>query len=347
MPLRPRVAAVTLISASVLAAGAFAAEKPAPGGPRPGDSITVVPEAIALQGLHQSYGATEILNEKQLLSRVTARLPEARVPQFSDDFNRADSPTPGGLWRTAHRGPDASFRILDQQAVARGRAIAWLDNPIPTPDFKLSVKVVSVGPESTAGVVFRARETDDPAAPLDYEYVLISERGLVVGRLEGGSETHLPSLDFEVKFPATLTVTARGTELHIELDGKEIAIVQQASVPGNYVGLRSIGVVAFDDFQAGSFGGLRLARAFGPNFRPIPSPFVSYRPIYLEHFLIERYGWHWGNCIQPVVEHCKFGADVALLPVRFAQLPPWCCDSNLCYYPPGVPVLPFKCAYPW
>jgi hypothetical protein len=146
MPLRPRVAVAALISAWALAAGVFAAEKPAPGDSQRGDSITVAPEAIALQGLHQSYGATEILNEKQLLSRVTARLPEARIPQFSDDFNRADSPTPGGLWRTAHRGQEGSFRIVNQQAVARGRAIAWLDNPIPTPDFKLSLRLSQWAP---------------------------------------------------------------------------------------------------------------------------------------------------------------------------------------------------------
>src|SRR6267142_2810461 len=93
-------AILIVVSVLALETEVFSADRPAA---KSADAITLVPEALALQGLHRSYGETELLNEQQMLTRVNFGLPEARIPRYSDDFNREDEPDLGGLWRTTQK----------------------------------------------------------------------------------------------------------------------------------------------------------------------------------------------------------------------------------------------------
>lgn len=308
-------------------------------GKEPGPALS---ETLGITELQESYGGFQLFSEQALLRDVSSRIPAMRIPRLDDDFNRADSPTLGNLWRTGTEAAGAAIGISNNQAVAQGRLIAFADDQVPSADVRLSVRIVMTPGATEAGVIFRGSEPAGMQGFFDHEFVRLRSDGVTVGSVQSGVETLAPVIPLTATFPLVLTVTAQGAEIRVSIDARDVATVHQRPLAGRLAGIWADGDVAFDDFQATSYHRPALPRNYFDNLRCTPSPFVTYRPIYGQHVMIERYGQHFGNCVQPIVEQLKFGADAALLPIRALRFPPWYCDSNACYYPPGVPVLPLR-----
>ncbi len=63
-------------------------------------------------------------------------------------------------------------------------------------------------------------------------------------------------------------------------------------------------------------------------------PLVRHQPLYFEEVSLERYGYHYG-CVQSVISGAKFGANVALLPLKVIGQPPCSTEYSVGYDRPG------------
>lgn len=296
------------------------------------------------------------------------------LPNAFDYFNVADMPTLGPSWlqnrKTGRRqdqlerkGEMGVSREMGEYPVGAGIEVAILNETVGSSDMFVTVRVELANPRNQFGVVLRAQdpttlvdnamieEPIDQIASNKFYFVVMTADSIAVGRSIAGNRVILKTASVEAKNSADLAATIFGDEIRVLRDGQEVLRVNDGQIKaGTYsgvVGVSAVGQpVRFDDFLAVRYGGLFQARAWAPTVNRFAGPNVHYFPLYFEQPMLERFGHHGGNLVQPWASHAQFLTDSLLIFYSLGKAAPWECHSNEGFWKTGDVVLPMRVLLP-
>lgn len=173
----------------------------------------------------------------------------------TDDFNRADSATVGGVWAANANWKIASNKLT--RAAASGTpSILACSTAMSTPNHKASA-VINRGTATTTGVLVRRIDDNNYYAVR----INLAQNNALLYKVVGGVTTSLSGLDNQwLTEGATLTLEIIGTALKAYINGVQIlsTVANDAALTsGTGVGLRADAaggtLPTFDNFAAESF----------------------------------------------------------------------------------------------
>ncbi|MFM7159554.1 MAG: HEAT repeat domain-containing protein, partial [Planctomycetaceae bacterium] len=200
-------------------------------------------------------------------------------------------------WRE-HEGADACVRARSGDENLRVRAAA--EQTLATPE----VQPVAYEEVASSPQVEGPGAAESAPAPVD------DGPGRAVISAPPSSENEVPERRFSERRTGEISATLGPIQMPGELSPR-----QMLSRPGLF---HQLGAVR---------GNPELVCLWTP-------PLVRHQPLYFEEVSLERYGYHYG-CVQSVISGAKFGANVALLPLKVIGQPPCSTEYSVGYERPG------------
>ena len=359
----------TLLGVVLVLAGTLTAQEPAFEAETSRLAAAVGVDPLMATGQTNGLSAprnVRLLEEDRFLTTLQSKSAEAQpVPGGRDNFDRADSIGLGPSWfefplssklgEVLAPADTPSELLLRNRSVfvppGRSRLAIFRESPAQS-EITLQITIGNLLAGSRAGVIWGVslpETATDPIqeVPISFNYVLLSAEKVEIGTGTAGEVRKVRELANAAASGGQLQMKLYKSQFEVLLNGQVVANVDYPAREGRVGFLveangESLNV---DDFKAdinrGPFSSFLHTEALLVR----PGPGVVCHPIYFEHIRVERYGQHYGNAVQPVLEQLKFGGDVLAWPARMLRLPPWTCTSSFDLVPPGTP-LPYRVAVP-
>lgn len=172
-------------------------------------------------------------------------------PEFTDDFNRANSSSPGADWVEVGAG-NWSITLTSRLTlgVNTGEQCMYV-NALSTSDHYAQADSVA----HTIDTYLIIRSTANNLSPLTFYFAGVNGSGnYAIGKYDGGSYTGLASAAGSSPAGKTLRFEASGGDLSLKVNGVEVLGVTDGSpLSGLYVGVWGAGnPTSYDNFEAGA-----------------------------------------------------------------------------------------------